>query len=381
MPEESVMDLPEIEAPAIETTGELSDAGVTDRENPEVNVDDKPSTEEAKLDGRKVPQWIKNLQKVDPGAYTAAKDTYFAKLQYDERLKDFDLDGTKAFLEEHGGRESLATALTEMQEKVGQLDTITQSVQEARPELVNDMAEMAGENFPKLASAVMQKWAQTNPENYESAVAGAFAQTIASANIPAFLDRMELMLKYGDTASFGASLGQLREWAASFGQKASTAPQAVARTAGNGQPQKGETAEDVRRQVAADKFRSDTAAERGTLITAELGHYVAKNADPDLKEIATDRISALVMKQMKEDAGYQKSLNSLTSRGDYAGAMQLFKSREGKAVKEIAPTVARKIYGSPATPVVKTEPAKPVAARRPAVPQSKASKFDEIWSS
>jgi hypothetical protein len=371
MPEESVVDLPEIEAPEIEVATDAPEVAEHEAAKPE-------ETEEPKVDGRKVPQWIKNLQKVDPGAYTSAKDTYFAKLQYDERLKDFDLDGTKAFLEEHGGRESLASALTEMQAKVGQLDTITQSVQEARPELVNDMADMAGENFPKLAVAVMQKWAQANPENYDAAISGAFAQTIASANIPAFLDRMELMLKYGDTASFGASLGQLRDWAASFGNKASVSPIAQSQ---QGQ-QKGETAEDVRKQVAADKWRSDTTAARGSLISAELGHYSGKNPDPDLKDIATDRITSLVMKQMKDDAAYQKSLTSLTSRGDYAGAMQLFKSREGKAVKEIAPTVARKIYGSPApAPKVEAPAAKPAAPRRPTVPQSKANKFDQIWAS
>ena len=382
MADEAVMDLPEIEAPAIESSTEFSDATAADREEgAEVAVDPKAPADESKIDGRTIPQWLRNLKKSDPGAYTAAKDAYFAKVAYDERLKDFDLDGTKAFLEEHGGRESLATALAEMQEKVGQLDTITQSVQEARPELVNDMAEMAGENFPKLAVAVMNKWAQANPENYDAAISGAFAQTIASANIPAFLDRMELMLKYGDTASFGNSLTQLRDWAASFGQKASVAAQAP--QGQPGQVKKGETAEDVRKQVAADKWRSDTTTERGSFINAELSHYAAKNTDPDLKEIATDRIGALVMKQMKEDAGYQKSLNSLTSRGDYAGAMQLFKSREGKAVKEIAPTVARKIYGSPAAPApkVETPAAKPAVPRRTTAPQSKASKFDEIWSS
>ena len=383
MADEAVMDLPEIEAPAIETTTDVSDAGVPDREKTtETEIDPKAPADEAKVDGRTIPQWLRNLKKSDPGAYTAAKDAYFAKVAYDERLKDFDLDGTKAFLEEHGGRESLATALTEMQEKVGQLDTITQSVQEARPELVNDMAEMAGENFPKLAVAVMQKWAQANPESYDAAISGAIAQTISGAGLPAFLNEMRLMLKYNDTTGFGESLDKLQAWAGGFSQKASvpTVPQGQP-----GQAKKGETAEDVRKQVAADKWRTDTTTERGSFINAELSHYAAKNPDPDLKEIATDRISALVMKQMKEDAGYQKSLNSLTSRGDYAGAMQLFKSREGKAVKEIAPTVARKIYGSPAAPAApaasKAEPAKPAVPRRTTAPQSKASKWDDIWAS
>ena len=78
--------------------------GAEDR--PEGDTTEQQATE-AEGDGRKLPQWIRDLKATSPEAYKQAKGVFFGKDALDAKLKDFDLDGIKSWLEEKGGRESL----------------------------------------------------------------------------------------------------------------------------------------------------------------------------------------------------------------------------------------------------------------------------------
>lgn len=330
--------------------------------------------EEVRGDERVLKQWMRDLKGTNPEAFKEIKALTFGKKALDEKLKDFDLDGTKTFLEEHGGREALAAQLQETAEKVQALDNINNAVMQGNPAIAKMMRESSPEGFAKIAPAVLSEWAQSDPDAWAASMSGVMAATINQAGIPAFLDRMELMLQYNDTTSFAASLKQLKEWAGSFQQRAS-AP--VAAQPGKPQP----NVQQERQTWEQEKFGTDLAtaedAQRTPLIEQELAQYIARRPnDADAKELAVSNLKTQVEQRMKNDAEYQKSRAAFIGRKDRDGALRLAKSRESIAIKELATKVGKAIYGAVAAPKPATPAPRPAL---PSVPARTADKFDAIW--
>jgi hypothetical protein len=303
--------------------------------------------EETPGDWRKVPENLKAFFKTAEGK--AAKDAWFERNAYKEKFPEGikQVNELTAFLDEHGGREGLTTALGELTGKAAELDGIASKMASGDPSLITDFAQNSPDGFAKIAPVVAEQWAKVDPEGWGAAMSGVMAATIASNGVPMFLEKMGMLLEFGKTEDAMKMLGDLKGWAGSFGQKA-VAP----RTEMKQQASKddGRAAfEKEKQDFFISKIRDEADATfRTPMIAKELESFAKRRPnDTEAKDLAISTVRSQVMERMKADSGYQKSLTAFTSRGDKEGAMKLLKSREAAAIAEIAPKVGRMIFGNP----------------------------------
>lgn len=227
-------------------------------------------------DGRTLPQWIRNLKATDAAAYKEAKGIFFGKKSVDEKLKDFDLDGVKSWLEEAGGRESIAEKLTSLETSSAELQQINEAIQSGNTDLVREIAEVAPETFPAMAQAASEQWRSVDPEGWQAYQSGIIAATISQSGVPMFLERMGMMLEFGKTEELAAAVKQLKDWAGSFASVKA--------------PERTQTRQDTRlsereqalnqREAAAfnEGLNRDVDSFRSTTIESELKDYIDRKS-------------------------------------------------------------------------------------------------------
>ncbi len=331
-----------LEAP--EVTGADVDVEQVSESQPEVTDQAvEKVAEEPKGDERLLPQWIRNLKSIDPVGFKEAKGIFFGKRSYDEKLKDFDLDGTKAFLEEHGGRESLSTALGELKGKADEYDGLLEKIQTGNRDVLNDIPP---ESLVALAPAVAEQWSQVDPEGWSAAMSGVIAATIQQNGIPLFLERLAMNLEFGKTDEVSQMVSQLKGWAASFAEKAQAPRKEQPRSK---KTDDGRSALDQEKyDFFISKIRDEADSTfRTPTITKELeGYFKRRPNDKGAQDLAISTVRNQVIERMKADKGYQNSLNALTTRGDREGALKLLKSREEAAIKAVVADIGPKIFGN-----------------------------------
>lgn len=350
----TVLDAPEVTDEVVE---QVAPEGA---EAPVEGVEPVTPEVEVKGDERTMPQWIRNLKATDPIAFKAAKADFFGKRSLDEKLKDFDLDGTKGWLEENGGREAIVASLSELQGKAAEFDGIMQKVENG------ELPDLSPEAITKLGPVMAQQWAQHDHEGWSAAMSGVFAQTIADNGVPMFLEKMGMLLEFGKVEDVAKMVQDLKGWANGFAQKAN-APRAP-RT--QQEPDKFAAREQELNQREQQAFNGEMQRSvesfRAPLISKELESFAKRRPnDTEAKELAVSTVASQVVQRLKADQKYQDSLNALWARKDKAGALKLIQSRETAAITEIAPKVGRMIFGNPGpAAVAKT------AAQTAAAPQS-----------
>lgn len=347
----AVLDSPVLDA-GVDDVQQVSDDGVDLQADPAAQVQADVVKDEVAVDWRKVPAELKELFKTPAGK--AAKDAWFERQAFKEVLPE----GVKqakellGFLDEHGGREGLTTALGELQGKATELDAISEKIANADPSLVKDLPD---ESVSKLGPVMNDRWQQADPEGWSAAMSGVFAATISNAGIPQFLDKMSLLLEFGKIEDATKMAGQLKEWAGSFASKAQ-AP----RTSPVQQADKFTAREQALNQREAQTYNAETTKEveasRLSQIEKEIESFVKRApGDNDKKELAVSTIRDRVLKQLNGDKDFVSKVEALHARRDKAGALKLIKSRESLIMPTIAQSVGRLVYGNPGP--VKVAPA------------------------
>ncbi len=341
---------------------------------------------ESKEDLRKLPADIKRLKDTDPAAYKAAKGQFFSRQALEDKLKDFDLDGVKTWLGEKGGKEAYEAEFASASEKAKEYDALSQLLVDGKPEFASAMAQVSGDNFPKVAVATLNEWSKSDPDGYKNALYGAFNQTISASNIPFEMEKANLYVE-----TLAGILGNIKD---GFGNSIVADPQLRAaweRMVGQigvfdkftkqfGQPVQPSQArpnqpnkqldEREQRVTQAEKAQKDKqykdayTGDRTTAMNTLLGQYdKGKTPDAEARAIATDLLTSKLDSAIANDAPLQKTLNEMLARGDTAGAAKLRTNREAMLLKsEDFQKVARKILSGTGTPA----PKNPAAARPPA---------------
>lgn len=381
MADDLVLDAPVLE----DTTEEVQGApveveGAEERTEPEQS---ETQTSEPEGDGRKLPQWIRDLKATSPEAYKQAKSVFFGKDALDAKLKDFDLDNIKSWLEEKGGRESLEASFAELETKATELDGINEAIAAGNPDLIKEIAELHPESFGRLAEATLNQWAQTHPQDYSRVMSGIMANTLQSSGVPMFLERMALYLEVGKGAELSQAINQLREWAGSFGQAAAAKPQTQV------QPKNDQAAQQLqseRQQMYNEKYLGKLEAQRKPMIQDALKDYIAMRPDSaGTKDRAIAAAVAEIEKTLTKDQEFIRAVRAFHAKGDADGALRLVKSREGKVLAEIAKTVGEDFYGKLGPKAVAkpapTQQRQQSQQRKPAQQPARKDKFAEIFAS
>jgi len=388
MADELVLDAPVLDEVEDQVQDEpIEGEGAEDR--PEGDATEE-AVQETEGDGRKLPQWIRDLKATSPEAYKQAKGVFFGKDALDAKLKDFDLDGTKSWLEEKGGRESLETAFTEMEAKAQELDGINEAIAAANPDLIKEIADLHPESFPKLAVTALNEWSSRDPEGYARVISGVFANAFNQGDLenPSFasvMQRMEWNLGAGRMEEAKEDLKQLRNWVSYFGQAAKT-PQNQPRQ--NDQvSQREQSVAQKERQIYTDNYLAKLDTQRKPMIEEALKDYIAQRPDsPGTKDRAIKAAIESIESTLGKDQQFIKAVQAFHAKGDAEGALRLVKSREAKVLEPVAKAVGEDFYGKlgpKVTPKSATQQrASQAQQKRPqATPAKPKDKFAEIFAS
>lgn len=322
---------------------------------------DANAAKEEPVDWRKVPAELKEFFKTPAGK--AAKDAWFERNAYKEKFPEGikQVNELTAFLDEHGGRDGLTTALGELQGKAAELDNITAALAIGDLSIVDGLARADG--FTKIAPALIGKWRDVDPEAYDSAVFGALAHVIdqgqtqslygeTPVSIPTLLAEARSALRYAPADQQGAVasavMTRIEQFLGSFNAKA-TAPRTNTTVQSNDKfTQREQQLNQREEQAFSNDMKRDVDSFRSPLIAKELDSFFKRRPnDTEAQSLAVATVRSQVIERMSNDATFQKSLNALTARKDKDGAMRLIKSRETAAITEIAPKVGRTIFGNP----------------------------------
>jgi hypothetical protein len=359
------------EAAVLEAPELIADEVVEQPNEQQLETPEPAPVEEVKGDERVMPQWIRNLKATDPAAFKEAKATFFGKRTLDEKLKDFDLDGTRGWLTEAGGREAIESQLTELQGKAQELEGIASKMATGDPSLIADFVAASPEGFAKIAPVVVSEWARTDPEGWGHAMTGVLAATLTQENqagdsVASVIKDIGIALRYADNEGVKAAVEKLQGWANGM-ITAGRSP--LQRPSSMNQPAKDDgrlkAVEQREQQLFNQEMGTAVDSFRQPLIAKELDSFFKRRPnDTDAKDLAINTVKSQVVERLKGDHKYQDSLNALWARKDRDGALKLIKSRETAAIQEIAPKVGRTIFGNPggAAPVVQKQAGTPSKA-------------------
>jgi hypothetical protein len=380
MSEELELDAPVLDNEVENTQDEpIEVEGAEDR--PEDESTDLSETAEPEGDGRRLPQWIKDLKTGSPEAYKQAKGAFFGKQAIDDKLKDFDLDGIKGWLEEKGGRESLETAFAEMEAKSVELDGINEALATGNTSIITEIADLHPESFGKLAEATLNEWSRRNPDDYARVISGVFASTFRDSNIDSHLQTAALYLEVGRTEQALKILNDVRQWTNSFGQAAQQAPRNVQTQAARNDGASQQIANE-RQQMYNEKYQGKLSEQRKPMIEDGLKDYFAMRPDSTgTRERALAAAVQEIESTLGKDQQFVRSVSAFHSKGDADGALRLIKSREARVMSDISKKVGEDFYGKLAAKVVKPAAKSPVSITRKAPPIAKPlDRFAEIFN-
>jgi hypothetical protein len=114
----------------------------------------------------------------------------------------------KALLEAVGGREGVQ----QMQATLSEIEQVDQALSAGDPSVVERMWEEAPDGMPKLMPALLDKFAQVKPQEYERFIAPRSIGYLDNAGFPQAFDRMVQLYDAGKTEDAQAIRNELIQW-------------------------------------------------------------------------------------------------------------------------------------------------------------------------
>lgn len=225
MPDETAVLEAPVDAGLQDNSAGESSESITQRETP-----DKPAQDE-KIDGRKQPdalkKYISDLRKqaeteLDPAV--KAQKLAHAKDLFDKVGKNSayesvfptvrEVKEVKALLEtmgaEHNG--DWRTGLQTMQQRIVEARQIDQQLETGDPAVVQKLWDEAPEGVPKLMPALLEKFAESKPAEYEKAVTPHALNIMEKAGFVGSLNAIYAALKEGDSPTILKVVNGMKGW-------------------------------------------------------------------------------------------------------------------------------------------------------------------------
>ena len=122
----------------------------------------------------------------------------------------------KALLEAVGGREGVQ----QMQATLSEIEQVDQALSAGDPSVVERMWDEAPEGMPKLMPALLDKFAQVKPQEFEKFIAPRSIGYLDQAGFPQAFDQMVRLYDVGKTDEAQAIRNELIQWVTSNRQQA-----------------------------------------------------------------------------------------------------------------------------------------------------------------
>ncbi len=367
--------------PSVEDGAQDSQAGAAGSDNQAdsadskqslpANVDAKPSTE-VKVDGRQLPQSVRNmmqeLQKADPKAHGFLKDVLHRDRAWTTEFPGGLTEATKLKSDMAAITQEFPD-MAELRTNVAEWKGSDDAYNRADPKVVDTWAQMNPASFAKLMPTAINKFAATNPEGYQSYMAGVIERTMQNAGITQTLGFISRLLAKGDTEGANAELQGVSEWLKGLGELSKKKVEPA-------QPQVDQRGTELD-QREAKLFESEVAGElnpaRQAMIRKEAKNLLPKGVelDDETFEAIDAQVQRNADKIIMADPNFIKKFGAYMEAKDKAGLVAFMKQRLNDVLpsangKQGAVEKAVKLFfrGAPTprpTPKPAATPGKPAA--------------------
>jgi len=339
----------------------------------EKGASSKPGTD-GKVDGRTLPPKVKEvleqLKAADPKAHGFLKDVLF-------RDRAFKQEFPGGLAEAKKLKETLSSlpegGLEAIQAEKAEWDSIDQAYNAADPRFLDIMVEANPQSFNKLAPAMIQKFAQVDPDGYQRHMAGVFVSTLMNSGISANLRFLGRALEMGDKDTGKTILDEITGWITSLDNTAKSQPKAPERNPElDAREQRVKEAED---KQWVDHTAGEVNSFKTSAIKKELSQYLkGQQLDDDTYEALENQALKYLNNILLADPQFSKTFNAYCENKDRDGVVRYMKSK----LQELLPSKpgkpgpvekAYKLFFRGATP---PKPRLAAGAPKPAAPPAPA---------
>lgn len=359
-----------------------ADADVDAQTDPDAQADpDKPEPQQQaapQIDGRQVPAAIRkalaDMKATNPAVAKELNDYVWgyknlkADIQknFPEGIKE--AIALKSTVEELTGADSIEDFRTEVQE----LRHLDQQFISGDPEFIKTAVAKFPEGFKKIAPAMMDAWAQSDPDSYDRRMAGIIVATLNQNgfgnNLARAVDFLEMQDPNKENAIIQKVIGMLGE-----GQKSLSAWSAFSTSKPKAPDVDPNAAANAQRQQELDKRETtiftqgvtkDLDVHSSSTITKELA-ALKKTVPESARAVFDKQVIDAVWAKMRGESNFSVKFKALMANKDHTGVLKFLQSRGLPYYAEAVESAYKRLYGTTkfaGAPKPKVAPGAPIAA-------------------
>lgn len=341
---------------------------------------EKPIVAAPQIDGRQVPAAIrKHLADLKATNAPLAKELNdyvwgYKNLKADI-AKNFGPEGLKeaialkATVEELSGADSIE----QFREEVRELRGLDQQFINGDPEFIKTAAAKFPEGFKKLAPAMMDMWANSDPDAYDRRMSGIIVATLNQnqfgnneARAIDFLDMKDPDKSDPVIQKAIALLSENQKSLAGWDQFAKSKPKAPEVDPNAAANAKAKADLDQREaKMFASGVTRDLDVFSGNKITSELAQS-KKNVPESARPVFDKQVVDAVWVKMRAEANFTPKFKALMANKDHAGVLKFLQSRSDAHYTEAVDQAYKRLYGT--AKFAGAPKPKPAAGAKPGAP-------------
>lgn len=364
--------------------GEIEGTEGENTEAPEGEAE-KPLVAAPQIDGRQVPAAIRkalaDMKATNPAVAKELNDYVWGyKNLKADIAKNFGPEGLKEAIalkntvEELTGADSVEDFRTEVQE----LRHLDQQFISGDPEFIKTAVAKFPEGFKKIAPAMMDAWAQADPDSYDRRMAGIIVATLNQNgfgnNLARAVDFLEMQDPDKGNAIIQKVIGMLGEgqkslsaWAA-FSTSKPKAPEVDPNAAANAKERADIEAQKV--TIFTQGVTKDLDVHSSSTITKELA-ALKKTVPESARAVFDKQVIDAVWAKMRGESNFSVKFKALMANKYHAGVLKFLQSRGLPYYAEAVESAYKRLYGT--TKFAGAPKPKIVPGAKPGEPAPKAA--------
>lgn len=339
------------------------DDPISGADGQEDDPDRQEETQESQEDGRRIPQWMRDLKTANPKAYEQAKTNLF-----DLNARRGVHPTVQLAREEHSLVQSIGGA-----EGIAKLQEDTQFLSDVSGKFMNGDPEFAKSLFDDDAVAaglhvqpMLEHFQKANPEGYNSLITRLWDSEFKASGLSDALPRLKSLIAAGSKDDAVKLLGDIMSWKDSISDIATRAEDPRVRTLLQQRQKDREDRESASHQDFVKGYNTDVFNEVGNTTASTVDSFFkGVKLDTDQRTTLIKETVSRVNARLLKDKGFQTQKDNHLKRGNASAAKQLvmsrFKAELPTAVKQVL-----RLYGMVSGKSLTTQQPKQDDTARPA---------------
>lgn len=340
-----------------------------------------PKAASEKVDWRSVPQEVKahlqELGKSNPKLGNLLQNAVYTSQTF---LREFpgglkEAKGLKTSIETLGGVEEIQNLHTAHKQLITEQEDLDRRAASGDPEVLNVLADVAGDGFVKLMEPALSLWNQKDPAGYAHSIAKLLVSTLSDGGVVSSLNLVHKMLALNTPEATKMAMEELKrasDYMNQIGDVASKPPEKpkVDPIIAAGKKE----IEDGRAKLFTDKFNTRFQSWRNPQITKAIYATAPRGSKftQDQLNVLGKEIVNEVKGVLAADGEYIKTLERLFNSRDEEALFKFTSSRTMKVLDQAAKRVYGRLYRN-ITPAKKAATGAPGQKTEPGTAQKRTA--------